>query len=342
MMIVGAGVAGCYLGKKIGECEIWEKSKKLMEKACGGLVSKNIKKLDVDLSECIANEVKGSKLFANGETLEIRKNTTQAYVLDRLAFQKTLLEDAENEGCKIEFGKIWKDEEDDYIIGADGALSIVAKSCGIKRRYIHAYQIKTQLPSKCDPDFVELHFGKFAPGFFAWIIPFDEKNVEIGLGCDSGNPKEHFKVFSKGLDFGEIKQEQSALIPLFDPEQKTVFGNKALVGDAAAQVKATSGGGILFGLKCAEVLAEAIDIDDLNFYEAKWRTLYEKDLMNHLRVRNFLNKADLPNLFRTLKEKGVDKLIEEFGDMEHPEALIKEIMKRPSLWGFFGKMFLEI
>ena len=52
-MIVGAGVVGCYLGKILGDQEIWELREELWEKPCCGLVSKNIKTLDIDLSESL-------------------------------------------------------------------------------------------------------------------------------------------------------------------------------------------------------------------------------------------------------------------------------------------------
>ena len=64
-MIIGAGVIGSYLGKILGDQEIWESRKTHEEKVCGGLFSKNIKKLDIDLSESLLNEVKGAKFFSD-------------------------------------------------------------------------------------------------------------------------------------------------------------------------------------------------------------------------------------------------------------------------------------
>lgn len=341
-MIVGSGVIGAYLGKKIGDCEIWEKSLELREKPCSGLVSKNIKNLDLDISGLVVNELKGARFFSGNESFEIKKKDTQAYALDRLGLQKQLMEDAKENGCKVLFDKAWNREDDNYIIGADGALSAVAKSCGIKRDYFFTYQVKAELNKRIDPEFVDVYFGDFAPGFFAWFIPYSEKEGEIGLGYKEGNAKEHFSRFSKKFDIKKIIVEQSAPIPVFDPREKTVFDNKALIGDAAAQVKATTGGGIVFGLRCAEILADAVEREDLDYYERTWRKLYEKDLINHLKVRKFIDKADLEDIFRVVREKKVDRLIEEYGDMEHPGKLIKEVLKRPSLLPYFAKLFLSI
>lgn len=337
-MIVGAGAVGCYLGRILGEQEIWELRESAFEKTCGGLFSKNIKDLKVDLSESLENEVKGARFFSPNDSFEVKTNETQAFVVDRFKLQKTLIQDAENEKCRIEWSRPWRGQEDNLIMGCDGAYSEVMQSCGIKRNYFNCYQVECTLMNKIDPDFVELHFGSFAPGFFGWLIPVDEKKVRIGLGCTEGNPKQHFESFKNKFHIAKIIKEQAALIPIYDG-QKTVFKNKVLVGDAAGQVKATSGGGVVFGLKCAEELKKAIDRKDLNRYDLSWRTKYGNDLKTHLMIRKFLNKVDYDKLFQLIKEKELDKLIEEHGDMEDTSGIKKQLMKRPDLWLSFGKLF---
>ena len=331
-MIVGSGVVGSYLGKMLGDQEIWEKSRTVVEKPCSTLLSKpGLSSLELDFEECVLNEVNGAIFFSNHREFSVEKKSTQAYVLDRLALQKELIKEAEDNGCKIKYNKMWKGQEDKFVIGADGALSKVASSMGVRRGYIHAYQIKAELKRRMDDRLVELYFGDFAPGFFGWRIPFDERRAEIGLGVSRGNVRKQFDGFAKRFEIKKVTNVQSALIPVFDPRQKTVSENKALVGDAAGQVKATSGGGIIFGCKCAEVLAEAVERQDLGYYEKKWRRKYEKDLKVHLWIRKFLNKTDYDALFEMVKDKRIDGLIERYGDMDHPRELAKQILRRPSL-----------
>jgi flavin-dependent dehydrogenase len=262
-------------------------------------------------------------------------------VLDRLGLQKELSAEAEEAGCRIRYNKSWNGQNDDYIIGADGALSAVAKSMKIERHYIHAYQIKAELSKRIEPDFVELYFGRFAPGFFGWMIPFDDRKAEIGLGVSKGNPKVMFDRFAKRFDVKKVHAVQSALIPVFDPRQKTVIDNRAIVGDAAGQVKASTGGGIIFGCKCAEVLAESIEKDNLRSYEKEWRKKYELDLRMHLWMRNFLDKADYDALFSRIKKHNIGGLIERYGDMDHPRELAKQILRRPRLWFPMLRMFTQ-
>ncbi len=330
-MIIGAGIVGTYLGKILGSQEIWEAKEKHFEKACGGLFSKNIKKLDVDLNESLLNEVKGAKFYSNKEEFEVKTNKTQAFVVDRYKFEEGLIQDAVSAGSKIRYGKRWKGEDDEFIIGADGALSSVAKSMNIKRNYLYTYQEIVELNEKKDPDFVELHFNdKYAPGFFAWWIPFNEKKGRLGLGTTTGNPGEVYKLFSEKFSIKKVEKKQSALIPIFDGK-KTVQENKALVGDAAAQVKASTGGGVVFGLKAAELLKKAIDRNNLDYYEKKWREELFKDLKMHKFIWKYYKRVNKDKLFALLNEKKVNKLVSEYGDMEDTSFIKNKLMKNPSL-----------
>ncbi len=331
-MIVGAGVVGCYLGARLGNQEIWERNSKAFEKPCGGLLSRELETLGIDFGDSVLNKVKGARLFAGKESVEIARKDFQAYVLDRFSFQKVLLEQAESAGCKILWGKAWNGEDADFVLAADGAGSAIARSQGIRRNYVFTYQVEAKL--KKDMDFVELHFGDFAPGFFGWVIPVDERNARIGIGCERGNPKTCFDAFQKKFDIGKIEKVQSALIPVFGPKTKTVFGNRALVGDAAAQVKATTGGGIIYGCKCAQVLAEAVNRGNLDYYGKEWRARYGNELGTHLRIRKFLNRVNYEKLLRYIREEGIDKLIAEKGDMDKT-GWISEIAKR-GLWKLPG------
>jgi flavin-dependent dehydrogenase len=94
-------------------------------------------------------------------------------------------------------------------------------------------------------------------------------------------------------------------------------------------------------MRCADVLADSIKRGDLQSYEKNWRKKYEKDLKTHLMVKKYSDKASLDKIFHTIRTKEINKLIEEYGDMEHLGTLIKQCLKRPDLWPYFGKMFFH-
>jgi len=346
IVVVGAGPAGSLCAKEIAgsgkKVEVWEKSNPGSQAKCTGLISKKgLDLLDVGYEDSILNECKGARLYSpSGVELEVKKRSTVAFVVDREKLDKTIAEEAESEGAVIK-QKSWKGESADILVGADGVLSSVARSLDVQRRYIHAYQVEAKLEK--DIDFVELHFGEFAPGFFAWIVPLNEKRCRIGIGVDNGNPKTSLEKFAmeKRLSLGN-KNELSALIPVYDGKN-TVYGNTALVGDAAAQVKATTGGGVAIGGFCARicgrVIAEGLGLEE---YEYLWRKEYSKTLDWHLKIRKMadgMSKVDFDKLFLLVKENDLERVMSEYGEMENIKPLVKQLMKNPMLLLSFARLF---
>ena len=130
------------------------------------------------------------------------------------------------------------------------------------------------------------------------------------------------------LNVKEIIDYQAGLIPIYDPKPKRINKNVYLIGDAALQVKALSGGGIIKGMLAAEELYNSLT-NNLD-YEMLWRKRMGMDLLLSLKMRNFLNK---------LSNKDYDSLVESFNEnaltefnREFPKkSLIKVILKNPKL-----------
>ena len=72
---------------------------------------------------------------------------------------------------------------------------------------------------------------------------------------------------------------------MYNPKQVMQKDNIALIGDAATQVKATTYGGIIYGLISAMYIGERWDD-----YEKRFRSKLGKDLWVSLKMRNVLNK----------------------------------------------------
>jgi flavin-dependent dehydrogenase len=334
-MIIGAGIVGTYLGSLMGDVKIFESSEKLREKSCSGLLSASgLKALKLPYEDTLVNEVKGARMTAGEHSLLIKKRTTQAYVLDRFKLQENTMQMALDNKCEIEWGKKWKGEKEGFIIGADGALSTVAATMSIKRDYIYTYQIRAKCKVE-DEEIVYLHFSKeYAPGFFAWIIPEGNGICRIGMGMNKGNAKENFDTFVKkeNIQFSGEKDVQGGIIPIYDGK-RIIEGNKALIGDAAAQVKATTGGGIIFGCKAAHLLKDSIDKNNLNHYQNEFKRKYIKDLIVHKKIRRMMDRADNEAVMKKLLDNDIQGLIEKYGDMDHPRTLVRHVLMKPKLWG---------
>ncbi len=109
---------------------------------------------------------------------------------------------------------------------------------------------------------VEVYFDqKLAPGFFAWLVPTSEGRCLAGL-MSRKSPGYHLREWLTNLEAqGKIIPDKYQIhyggIPI-KPLART-FGDRLLVvGDAAGQVKPTTGGGIYFGMLCADMAADTL------------------------------------------------------------------------------------
>ncbi len=328
-MIVGAGIVGLYLASRLGSVEVWEKNKEVKPKPCSGLVSlTGLRSTNLPWKECVLNYVRGAKFHTKNRDLVIERKSAQAAVLDRDRMHRILLEEAESKGAKIRFGAVWKGHPDPNmpVIGADGALSEVARAMGVKKnKFVFTYQIDAVLEEKIDPEYVHLYFGDFAPGFFAWVIPKNEKEARIGIGTRKSNARLLFNQFARPIKIKEWSNAQAGVISLYTGH-KIVFDGMALVGEAAGQIKNTTGGGIVFGCKSARLLADAVEKNNLQWYEKRFNEMYATDLKAHAKVRKLIDKMGPDRALGLAEKLGFKKIAEEEGDMDHVGSMVKRYL----------------
>lgn len=368
--VIGAGPAGLHLATQVQKQGF--SSVVLEEHAdigrpvqCAGLVSKSgIDDLGIDLGTTVLNEVRGAKMFSpGGEKLVVERYNSVAYVIDRERFDKKLHRTAVDEGVEVMTkaqalsvrgervftthegrGEVLKAR---IVVGADGAASKVRAAMGINTNmsdFVHTYQARIQ--GSYDPEFVELHFGSFAPGFFGWLIPENESVARVGVGAAGRNPKDSFEEFVVRYNFqGKRSDEQSALIPIGQPLQKVTKENLMLVGDAAFQTKATSGGGLVMGITAANACAEAIaehykNKTPLAAYSNKLGAV-NRELEAHWKVRSYLNsltKEHFDKLFVKLRKAGIEDFLNKEGDMDRPSRFMGKLAFHPKMWGLLPEV----
>ncbi|MFH1442482.1 MAG: hypothetical protein ABIG96_00450, partial [Candidatus Micrarchaeota archaeon] len=97
-----------------------------------------------------------------------------------------------------------------------------------------------------------------------------------------------------------------------------------LIGDAAGQVKATSGGGVNFGAKCAKIAAKEAEkylFEDVPpEYEHQWRKSHGETLKLHyllhrayMLVPHWLSEIGVG----VSRRVGMASLLEKYGDMDY-------------------------
>jgi len=204
-----------------------------------------------------------------------------------------------------------------------------------------------------ETDFVDLHVNsQLSPGFI-WSIPLSENQARIGLfGNHDYQSLKHilsnFLQSQEYLNGAKVIKKYHGEIPVFDTQKKLVNEKSILLGDAASQVKPTTGGGLLIGFACARIAADVVsnsldneNISILNEYESHYKKEFEKELKTQLMVQKtfeMLNNKDLDEMFIKLKEKGAEDIISTYGDMDSQSPLVKELLKSGLLFSVLPKV----
>ncbi len=345
--VIGAGPVGSITALKGFENHdiTLHEEHKTQPIQCAGLISKSgLGRLGVPLKKSIIkNEIQGAVIVSPaGNSFRIDGKGAKAYVIDRREFDHYLLDTAID--CNVNFinkrVKSLGDIKADRIVLATGTDYYLHRKLNldIPKRFLIGAQYEMNL--ECDNNFVELHFN--TPDFFSWIIPVGDY-VRIG-SCASRNPVPHLENFLKKLKKdGRIKNPKIlnrnfGVIPIYDPNLRTDYGKIITVGDAAGQVKASTGGGIIMGGISAK---HACHPD----YERRWRSEIGRELSLHLMINRFLSRLSskkTDKLFSLIKEH--KWILEEKGDMDIASQALSGLFKNPRftlkfLWQLPGYAF---
>lgn len=387
IVIVGAGPVGSTLASKLltlnnhnKVCIIEEHKKPGSPQQCSGLFSKNIKNILPLEKKEIIQEIKGADFYSPSKIhLEIKTKETQAYVVDRTLFDFRLAKEAEKKGAKImsqtiflgakKYKNLYKIKIHDkkqnktkiiiskYIVGCDGAGSVVAKTfCFPKMKCLYGYITFSKVKAMKDNKFIKsnkvaLYLGKkIAPDFFLWKIPRAKENI-IETGTASyQNPVKFIKKFKKEENNNSrVFSTTAGLIP-FEIRKQILKDGVMLIGDAAGQVKATTGGGVIWGIKCTDYASIALNRaikENNDKYLKNYINAFDKKAKLELKllklVRTFMNSRldrQTDSLFKILNNKKIIKFIEENGDMDSITPIFISLFKKPQLWPYVAKSII--
>lgn len=331
--VIGGGPAGCFAG--ISAC-LQGKSVLLSEEhktigepeACSGLISKSgLESLMpyVNYKGIVLNEITSVKIISRGQDFVVAPKNEAALLvsrchLDSLAAQRFL-----EEGGKLELGKkVTRNFASRSVVGADGPASAVADYFGFPRISSYVACMQGNFKYSCEnPHQTEIYLsGSDFPGFFGWVIPINEQEAKIGLGVSlPHHPLKYYRKFISHLGLeSKPSHEFAAVIPT-SVRRKTAMEkagyNVLLAGDAAGQVKATTGGGIFFGAQCGFLAGK--HSGNPKAYEHEWKSAYGLDLAMHGYLRSLLNMGrgePNPILLSAAKALFFEDLLSERGKMD--------------------------
>jgi len=381
--VVGGGPCGsfsAFTAARLGaEVSVFEEHREIgVPKHCAGHLSiAGLKRLGLLLPHgIIENEFKGAIFHSpSGKKFVIRRSSPVTCVVNRELFDKCISNLAIKSGVRyflesrvksflfdsgfvagVAFrkGHAEKSLASSVVIDAEGCSSTLLKRTGIQRldgsMVVNAIQAEVDRVNEVNSDMVEVYLGrKYAPGFFAWIIPKRDASAKVGLATGTGNPREYLYRFmrnhpvaSKKLRMSNITNLSIHPIPLGGPIPKTYLNGLLVAGDAASQVKPTTGGGVILGLSCSkiagEVACEAVKKNDfsealLSRYQSRWKELIGFDLAVMRQTRKMLNRLSdrkIDKIIDLCGKLGVDNVLEEAGDLDFQGRSLIRMIKHPT------------
>ena len=322
VIIVGAGPAGATLayelaGKGIGVL-ILEKETLPRYKCCaGGLSARAAKLLNTDLNGVIEDEIVGATItFVGDRSHHVDYDQTIMYTVMRDKFDYMLMKRAEKAGAVILQGYEVKginlgnaevqlstpkgDFCSKFVVGADGARSIVAVALDIKRKpnYLVAIETEVIVGEKELARWksqVGMDLGR-VPGY-GWVFPKAD-HLSIGIACLSSRAKtlkRHYWEFLRSLNLNNytISRWRGGFIPRCTGKAIVSRGRAALLGDAAGLVDPLCGEGVYNTILSARLAAPVIEKSLLqNTGELQeYQKAVEKEILPEMKVAYFLSNG---------------------------------------------------
>ncbi|MBN1786274.1 MAG: NAD(P)/FAD-dependent oxidoreductase [Candidatus Methanofastidiosa archaeon] len=344
IVTVGAGPSGLYASALLEESghdvTVLEEHHTVGQPVqCAGLVGRKLVRMMGD--EAVLNHIDGAHIHYEDSHFALhRKNV--AYVLDRAAFDTSLSRNlniiydtrvlrVSKDGTGYNLETSNGTHKAEYLIGADGPTSIVRSMLPFRSdiKLYPAYQERLEF----SPPDEHMAIVEVKRPFFSWIIPEGNGICRVGtIGNREalGGLKRRF-----GID-GAALSQLKAPIPIGRTD--LVNDHAFLIGDAAAQTKPLTGGGLYYGLRAARMLADAIEREEPDMYQSLWDKKYGKEIglgLKARRVYEAMSEKDLKRTFDIISEK--KEVLERDADYERHSTAIKLLLSSPRLIPILGK-----
>jgi digeranylgeranylglycerophospholipid reductase len=272
----------------------------------------------------ILNEIRRFELFTDGRSAQIALSKPDL-IIERAKLIPALAQETQAAGAQVSFESrflglspnsqgLHVDIESAgrreqlhaaSVIGADGATSRVARTAGWPPiETVPLVQAIVRLPQDCPPDTTRVWFVPDDTPYFYWLIPESSERAALGIIGEGPDTAKRLARFLEKKHM-EPLEWQGAQIPVYRrwvPVRRRVGnGDVYLVGDAAAQVKVTTVGGIVTGFRGALGVAQSIL---RNGRSSELKTLRReldthrliRRTMHHFQQKDYSHLVDLLNL----------------------------------------------
>ena len=337
--VVGASTAGLFAATLLAQeglsVRVYEASQSLTPLPRTLIVTSRLPEVLGFLpTEAVLNQVQHIELISAGASTRVSFRKPDL-IIERQRLIRLLADRARQAGAAIVFGQRFagfdqsagdspghplglrfvdaasdhsRQERADVVIGADGVHSQVVQAAAAQLPpSVTLLQALVALPAGSDPHTVRVWFEPDDTRFFYWLIPESRERAAVGLiADDAAVAKVRLDHFLSAHGF-EPLEYQSSLVAAhrFSSRPWVEVGGRRvhLAGDAAGQVKMTTVGGLVTGLRGARSVAAAIL--GRSDHRPERREL-KRELDLHLLLRVILDRftpADYDDILRLLNQR---------------------------------------
>jgi flavin-dependent dehydrogenase len=337
--IIGAGIAGLHLSKKLEEKGInhviFEKNDHI-GKYGNRIINRDVFNI-LDLTkEEIIRPIKEMNFFSPSEIQLYKKSEhKRGYITNIELIEKYLFNNLNNKNSiqlnnfvtnvNFEKGTIKTNKNKNIV----KSKSIIIASGIHQKRFISKLNIKEPQKVFCftneivgDDIITTILDNNLAHGFYGWIIPLKENVIEVGFGSDRVNEIQKSNLEEKLFTLPYIKnfKKNRKLLNTgggFIPTSMIDFfcgKNWALIGDASGG-EPLMGGSIHKAIDEAEMAAKTIEmylngeINSLETFNGLWNKEMMHDIKKQENVRSILNNAtneEINDCFKRLQNQKIE------------------------------------
>jgi geranylgeranyl reductase family protein len=295
VIIVGAGAGGAsaaYFLTQAGlNVLVLEKQSLPRYKTCGGGLSLKMleKYFPFSFDSVLEDRIRevtytlGSRVqtmsVPPGELAMVMRDRFDAFVLSQSGAEvrqgeavRRITQHADSVEVETETGAIY---EGRYLIGADGAYSVVAKAAGLRQSKTLAAALEVEVPAQGEiiarnQGRITFIFGEIRTGY-VWIFP-KKDHLSVGIAGLHPKPGELQATLARVMEKYDISldnaQRHGHTIPAHTRRERVSNGHILLIGDAAGLVDPLSGEGIRLAIKSARLAADCIIKNQVSKYQS--------------------------------------------------------------------------
>lgn len=381
IIIVGGGHVGLYtayqLARRGFQTLLLDQKKAIGERiVCTGIIGiEAFEKFSLPTDTILGSIQKVRFYSPAGRFFDYLPPNTLAHVVDRARFNRFFEAQLTRAGGRIQTQarvesirikkesvvvKIATDEGEEQshearvLILATGVNYKLFEWIGLEapKSFLSGAQI--HIPFK-DEDWTSIYVGReVAPGSFAWTVPLETGVARVGL-LSERNPAFYLRRLLDRIKPGwrdDVPESSMDLRPVVqNPIEKSFADRVLIVGEAAGQIKTTTGGGIYYGLLGADFAAETLEeafrknrftANALSPYDHRWKKAMGEELRFGYYFRKLFAKLtdeQIEELFDRMIQEEILNLAHQEAEFDWHKSLILSIFKIPTVRRVFQNPF---